>query len=240
MAANMPPPNYETAEMYSLDILEAETGQPAVATVIWLHGLGADAHDFEPVVPLLGLGPERPLRFVFPNAPTRPVTINGGMVMRAWYDIFGFDATSREDEAGVRAISEDITALIHAEVERGVAAEQVFLAGFSQGGAMALFSGLRYPFKLGGLLALSCYLPAGDSLAAEMSEENRGTPIFMAHGSQDPVVSPKLGEISREKLLAENCDLRWHSYDMDHTVTPEELMDIRQFLDALVKMPSAD
>ncbi len=226
--------------MPSLDILEAETGQQAVATIIWLHGLGADAHDFEPVVPLLDLGPGRPLRFVFANAPTRPVTINGGMTMRAWYDVFGFDASSREDKAGVRAISADITALIHAEVERGIAADQVFLAGFSQGGAMALFSGLRYPLKLGGLLALSCYLPVSESLASEISEVNRRTPIFMAHGRQDPVVSPQLGEMSRDMLLAENCDPRWHYYEMDHTVTPEELMDIRQFLDRLVRLPGAD
>jgi phospholipase/carboxylesterase len=221
--------------MDELETLEIETGPQPVAAVIWLHGLGADAHDFEPVVPILNLGPDRPMRFIFPNAPVQPVTINGGMSMRSWYDILGLEAGSREDVAGVRAIAGPIAALLDREQQRGLSADRILLAGFSQGGAMALYTGLRYPSPLAGILALSCYLPDAASLEAELPAANRAVPIFMAHGNADPVVAPSLGQKSFQQLLAAGCEVSWKSYPMPHSVIPEELADIRQFLDAQVR-----
>ncbi len=220
-----------------LETFEHATGAEPVASIIWLHGLGADGHDFEPVVPILDLGAERPLRFVFPNAPLRPVTINNGMVMRAWYDIVSF-GPGREDEAGIRAAAAAIGDLIRREQSRGVPPERVMLAGFSQGGATALFTALRYPERLAGLLALSCYLPLPEQLAAEMHPANRQLPIFMAHGEADPVLPLWIGEASRDALLAAGCDVRWKRYPMMHAVIPEELADIREFL-ALQLPPGA-
>ncbi|RMF97890.1 MAG: carboxylesterase [Gammaproteobacteria bacterium] len=221
----------------TLETFEHTTGTDPVASIVWLHGLGADAHDFEPVVPALDLGPDRPLRFVFPNAPLLPVTINNGMVMRAWYDILSF-GPGREDEAGIRAAAEAIGELIRREQARGVPPERIVLAGFSQGGATALFTALRFPERLAALLALSCYLPLPDRLPAELQPANQRLPIFMAHGEADHVLPLWIGEASRDALIAAGCDVRWKTYPMMHAVTPEELADIRDFLARQLPAPA--
>lgn len=213
-----------------LDAVEIETGPAPKASVIWLHGLGADGHDFEPVVPeLVGPG-ERALRFVFPHAPVRPVTINNGYQMRAWYDIAGIDRHSIEDEAGIRASDAAVRALIARENERGVPASRIVLAGFSQGGAMALFTGLRYPEKLAGLMGLSCYVLLASKFDAERHAANQSTPIFMAHGSFDPVIDVSLGEDSRKFLESKGYSIEWHAYPMPHSVCAEEIAAIAGWL----------
>ena len=184
----------------SSDVVEVETGRNPAASVIWLHGLGADGHDFEPIVPELVSPGERALRFVFPHAPVRPVTLNNGYPMRAWYDIAALDRGAPQDEAGIRASQARIGELIRRENERGVATQHIVLAGFSQGGAMALYGGTRYPERLAGIMGLSCYLLLAPTLAAERAAANQATPVFLAHGSQDPVVSPVLGEQARRQL----------------------------------------
>jgi phospholipase/carboxylesterase len=198
--------------------------------VIWLHGLGADGHDFEPIVPELGL--TFAARFVFPHAPVRPVTINGGMAMRAWYDILGFDRKAAEDAAGIRASAAAVTELIDSEVERGMPAERIVLAGFSQGGAIALQTALREPRGLGGVLALSTYLPLASTLAAERSAANAGIPIFMAHGTADNVLPLALGEGSRRTLEALGYPVEWRTYPMAHSVSLEEIGAIGAWLAA--------
>jgi phospholipase/carboxylesterase len=216
--------------MSLLPTVEHETAAAPRYSVIWLHGLGADGHDFAPIVPEL-VAPDWPaLRFVFPHAPTRPVTINGGMPMRAWYDIFAFDAKARQDEAGIRASIAAVEALIAREVERGVPAERIFLAGFSQGGAIALAAGLRHAQPLAGIIALSTYLPLADSLAAERSAAHAAIPIFQAHGSNDPVLILQRGLDSRAALEALGYRVEWHSYPMPHSVCAEEIADLRQWL----------
>lgn len=211
-----------------LDAVEIDTGPEPQLAVLWLHGLGADGHDFEPIVPELGL--TVPVRFVFPHAPQRPVTINGGMRMRAWYDIFGFGVGAREDAAGVRASAAAVTRLIDREAERGIPAERVVLAGFSQGGAMALHTALREPRRLAGVLALSTYLPLAASLAAERSAANEATPIFMAHGSADSVLPLALAEASRRVLADLGYAVEWHVYPMQHAVCAEEVDAIGAWL----------
>jgi phospholipase/carboxylesterase len=213
-----------------LETIEIETAPNPNATVIWLHGLGADGHDFEPVVPEIVRPRERAWRFVFPNAPLRPVTINGGMTMRAWYDIVGFDRRAVEDAAGFRATDEEVRGLIGQEVERGILPGRVVLAGFSQGGAVSLYTGLRYPQRLAGLMALSCYLPLRDRLDAERSPANAGLPIFMAHGTDDPVLPIAMGQASRDYLKTLGFGVEWHQYRMPHSVCPAEIAEIRQFL----------
>ncbi len=213
-----------------LSVVEQETGANPGLTVIWMHGLGADANDFVPAVPALSLGPDRPIRFIFPNAPQRPVTINGGMVMRAWFDVLGVDMDSRVDEQGVRESAAAVEQLIHKEVERGVPAERIILAGFSQGGAVALFCSLRFPQKLAGVIALSTYLPVRGRVDVEASEDNRSTSIFMAHGEFDPVLPYSLGEQSRDWLTDNGYNVQWNSYPMEHSVIPQELRDIREYL----------
>ncbi len=210
--------------------LVIEPGREASASVIWLHGLGADAHDFEPIVPELGDDLKSSVRFVFPFAPHRPVTINGGMVMRAWYDIGDADISRRADEDGVRESGEILSAMVDAEIERGVDPARVVLAGFSQGGAIALHTALRYPRPLAGVLALSAYLPLLDPTRAEASEANRKVPIFMAHGSQDPVIPLSLSERSREFLTGLGYVVECHTYPMPHSVCAEEVRDIRDWL----------
>jgi phospholipase/carboxylesterase len=212
-----------------LESVERETGPAPTASVVWLHGLGADGHDFDPIVPALRLpgGPE--VRYVFPHAPVRPVTINNGMVMRAWYDILAIQRGAREDEAGIRASGAAVDALIKREVERGVPAHRVFVAGFSQGGAVALHAGLRHPERLAGVIALSCYLPLR-AAADEFHEANRDTPIFMAHGSLDPVVPQALGEESAKLLAAAGYDVAFKRYVMPHSVCPQEVEDIRDWM----------
>jgi phospholipase/carboxylesterase len=213
-----------------LETIEVQTGPEPDAAIIWLHGLGADGHDFEPVVPELVRAGERAWRFVFPHAPVQPVTINGGMRMRAWYDIAGFERTSREDLEGFKRTDLAVRALIEREASRGIAPARVVLAGFSQGGAVTLYSGLRYPERLAGLMALSCYLPLQASLAQERSAGNAGTRIFMAHGLADGVLPLALGLASRKVLETQGYRVEWHQYPMAHSVCPPELSDIREYL----------
>ena len=214
----------------SRDAVEIETGRAPAAAVIWLHGLGADGHDFEPIVPgLVGPG-ERPLRFVFPHAPIRPVTLNGGYAMRAWYDIIAIDRRAAEDESGIRASQARIETLIRRENARGVATQHIALAGFSQGGAMALFTGTRYPEKLAGIMGLSCYQLLAARFDAERGAANQSTPVFLAHGLQDPVVPPALGEAACRQLEAAGYPVEWHTYSMPHAVCPPEVADIGAWL----------
>jgi len=214
----------------SLELIELETGPKPAGTVIWLHGLGADGHDFEPIVPELVRPGERALRFVFPHAPVRPVTLNGGFAMRAWYDIIGLDRRSAEDEPGIRGSDTALRALIRRENERGMATERIALAGFSQGGAMSLYTGTRYPEKLAGIMGLSCYMLLASRFATERVAANQTTPIFLAHGTQDPVVDARLGETSRRLLEETGYPVEWHTYVMPHSVCPEEVADIAAWL----------
>lgn len=202
------------------------------ATVIWLHGLGADGHDFVPIVPELGLGKEHGIKFVFPHAAIRPVTINNGYPMRAWYDILSLTRMEKQDIAGTQASAARIAGLLDAERAAGIASERLILAGFSQGCAMALYTGLRYPQRLGGLLALSGYLPLHESLAAEASPANKDVPILMCHGQYDPVLPLVLGKSSAEILGAAGYRVDWREYPMQHQVCPEEIDDIGHFLRA--------
>jgi phospholipase/carboxylesterase len=211
-----------------LAAIEIETGKNPAASIIWLHGLGADGNDFAPIVPELRL-PKTAIRFVFPHAPVQPVTINGGMRMRAWYDISD-GANRREDERGVRASQVLIETLIGREKERGTKAERLVLAGFSQGGAIALQTGLRHPERIAGIMALSTYVPVGETLTAEASAANRDVPIFMAHGSYDPVIPLGRAEQSRGLLQSLGYPVEWREYGMPHSVCPEELADIGAWL----------
>jgi phospholipase/carboxylesterase len=214
----------------SRDAVEIETGRAPSGAVIWLHGLGADGHDFEPIVPELVLPGERALRFVFPHAPIRPVTLNGGYAMRAWYDISALDRRAPEDESGIHASQAAIETLVRRENSRGISSARIVLAGFSQGGAMALFTGTRYPEKLAGIIGLSCYQLLAARFTAERSPANQVTPVFLAHGTQDPVVAPALGEECRRQLQATGYSVEWHTYDMPHSVCPQEIADIGAFL----------
>jgi phospholipase/carboxylesterase len=213
-----------------LDGVEIETGAPARATVIWLHGLGADGHDFEPIVPELALPPSLPVRFVFPHAPVQAVTINGGARMRAWYDVYNLAGARREDDAGVRASQARVEALIARERTRGVDARRIVLAGFSQGGAIALQTALRHPERLAGIMALSTYLPLASTLAAEASAANRDVPIFMAHGMYDDLIPISRAALSRDALVAAGYRVEWHEYPMAHAVCAEEIADIGAWL----------
>jgi len=213
-----------------LDAIEIETSASPSLSIIWMHGLGADGHDFVDVVPELGLPPRAGVRFVFPHAPMRPVTINGGYVMRAWYDIRDDGGVRREDPAGVRASQKAIEALIAREKERGVAAAAIVLAGFSQGGAMAIHTALRHPDRLAGVMALSCSLPLAEALAAEAAPANRDVPIFMAHGTHDPMIPMARALRARETLAGLGYRLEWHEYPMPHSVCREEIRDISAWL----------
>jgi phospholipase/carboxylesterase len=208
-----------------MQAVEINSGANPQASVIWLHGLGADGHDFEPIVAELEL--EQPVRFVFPHAPVRPVTINQGMRMRAWYDILQF-GPGPEDETGVRASQKLVEAMIAAEKERGI--RQIVLAGFSQGGAIVLQTALRHSERLAGVLALSTYLPLHRTLEAERSAANREVPIFMAHGQHDDVIPLQRAEQSRQLLERLGYKVQWRSYPMPHSVCPEEIADIAAFL----------
>ncbi|MDZ7748212.1 MAG: alpha/beta fold hydrolase [Halofilum sp. (in: g-proteobacteria)] len=199
-------------------------------SVIWLHGLGADGHDFEPIVAELRLPADHGVRFVFPHAPRRAVTVNAGMEMRAWYDIAAPDIAAHEDEAGIRDSAAIVDTLIAAEVERGVPAERVVLAGFSQGGALALHAGLRHGERLAGIVALSAYLPLADRLADELADANGDTPIFQAHGTQDPIVPLALARASHERIAALRPPPEWHTYPLDHGVCAQEITDLRRWL----------
>jgi phospholipase/carboxylesterase len=222
----------------TLETVEVDTGSSPRVSVIWLHGLGADGHDFEPIVPEMDLPDDVAIRFVFPHAPMRPVAVNNGMVMRAWYDISLAGGKRQEDEPGVRESERQIRALIEREGKRGVPAAATFLFGFSQGGAMALQTGLRYPERLGGIAALSCALPLADKLAAEASPANRDLPIFMAHGAQDPMIPLSRGAEARDRLIALGYRAEWHDYRMPHSVCAEEIADLSAWLRGSLARPS--
>ena len=216
--------------MDPLPHIEIATGADPVATIIWLHGLGADGWDFVPVVRELPLPDDLPLRFIFPHAPMRAVTINNGMEMRAWYDISMNDISRMPDEAGIRESQASVERLIARERARGMESSRVVLAGFSQGGAIALQAGLRHANRLAGVIALSTYLPLEDSLEAEAASANRATPILMAHGTQDTIVPLRLAELSCATLQGRGYEVEWHSYPMPHAVCPEEIETIAEFL----------
>jgi len=213
----------------AIDAIEIETGAAPRAAVIWLHGLGADGSDFEPIVPELGLPASLPVRFIFPNAPHRPVTINNGMRMPAWYDILQLGGGT-EDEAGIRESQGFVESLIAREIKRGVARDKIVLAGFSQGGAIVLQTGLRHPGRLAGVMALSTYLPLSATLAKEHAATNRALPIFMAHGSYDGMIPMQRAALSRDAMKALGYEVEWHEYPMQHSVCPEEIADIAAFL----------
>ncbi|GAV19521.1 phospholipase/carboxylesterase [Mariprofundus micogutta] len=215
--------------LHVLPHLTVETGPNPVASVIWLHGLGADGHDFEPVVPQLGLPADLPVRFIFPHAPSMPVTLNGGYIMPAWYDIKETDLGIEHDRKGITESARDIQMLIEQETLRGMKPERIILAGFSQGAAMALHVGVRQGEKLAGIMALSGYLllpTETDTFDAKAKE----TPIFMAHGIHDPVVNFALGDSSHRKLTAAGCTVEWHTYPMEHQVCMEEIKQIGKWI----------
>jgi phospholipase/carboxylesterase len=212
----------------SAEGLEVDTGPVPATSVIWLHCLGADGSDFLPIVPALGL--RTPVRFLFPHAPRRPVTINGGMMMRAWYDVLTLEGVRQEDEAGIRESARRVEGLIGAEVARGVAPARVILAGFSQGGAVALHVGLRHSARLGGLLALSAYLPLAHAVAAEASPAGRETAVFLAHGTQDDLIPVARARLGREDLAALGSPVEYHEYPIGHTVSDAEVRDLAAWL----------
>ena len=213
------------------EAVEVTRGENPTGSVIWLHGLGADGHDFEPIVPELQLPADLSLRFIFPHAPVQPVTINGGMAMRSWYDILSFDSDDRADRDGLIASSERLEALIASEVERGISAEKIVLAGFSQGGAVAIHTALQTEFNIAGLMALSTYMALPDDAASAVSR--RDLPIFMAHGSFDPVLQLAWGRNSADKLIEVGYSVDWHEYPMAHAVCPQEIVDISRWLSAI-------
>ena len=219
-------------------MIELETGQAPRYSVIWMHGLGADGSDFEPIVPYLGLDPSVSVRFVFPNAPQIPVTCNGGFVMPAWYDIISLAADSREiDEAGLLASRDTVTGLIEREVARGIPANHIFLAGFSQGGAVAYLTGLSYKEALAGIIALSTYMPSPSQAAQLATLASRPTPLFIAHGTHDDVVSLKLGEIARNTVTELGYTFNWQTYPMGHEVCLPEIQAIGAWINARISNP---
>ncbi|URI11366.1 alpha/beta hydrolase [Aquincola tertiaricarbonis] len=216
--------------MSLLQTIELQTGDAPSASIIVLHGLGADGNDFVPLAQELDLTAVGDVRFIFPQAPTMPVTINGGYVMRAWYDILGADLVRREDEAGLRQSQQQVAALIDRERERGVPAHRIVLGGFSQGCAMSLLTGLRYPERLAGIAGLSGYLPLADTLAAEAHDANRLVPIFLGHGLHDGVVTLARATSTRQALQEAGYDVAWHTYPMQHSVCAQEVRDLNDWL----------
>lgn len=216
-----------------LECVEIAAASAPVASIIWLHGLGADGHDFAPIVRELGL-PLDKLRFVFPHAPMRPVTINGGYIMRAWYDISEGDFRRSHDHDGINESETALRALIEREHTLGVSYDKIIVAGFSQGGAVALQTALRFPKRLGGVLALSTYCPSTADPSWSVAESNRTVPIFMAHGSRDNVIPLPIAQISRQTLEKLGCNIQWHEYDMTHSVCPQEITDIATWLKAFI------
>jgi phospholipase/carboxylesterase len=214
----------------SLKVIEAQTGENPVATILIMHGLGADGHDFLPIAEQLDLSSVGPVRFLFPNAPVIPVTINGGMVMPAWYDIMAADLVRREDEAGLRKSQAAIEELIAHETSRGMPANRIVVAGFSQGCAMALMVGLRHSQKLAGIACMSGYLPLADKTLAERSVSSQGVPVFMGHGTRDGVVVLPRATASRDALQAMGYAVEWHEYPMEHSVCPQEITDLERWL----------
>jgi len=212
-----------------------EPSRPAIATVILMHGLGADGYDFVPVVAELHLPDTLPVRFIFPHARPRPVAINNGYVMRAWYDIKSLGGARVEDDAGIRESAGVVEQLIAGQAAKGIPAERIVLAGFSQGGAIALHTGLRHSARLAGILALSTYLPLSDKVAAEASDANRKTPILMCHGTQDPVIATPMASGSRDVLKSLGYAVDWREYPMPHSVSPQEIADISAWLRVILK-----
>jgi len=213
-----------------LPAIEIETAPNPDAAIIWMHGLGDDGRGWSEVVPSLGLPRHLAIRFLFPHAPVMPVTINNGMQMRAWYDIRQANLNDRADIDGVRRSQDFVNALLAREAQRGIAPRRTLLAGFSQGGAIALYAGLRFGQRLAGIVALSTYVVAADRLAAEASAANRDVPIFMAHGTHDPVVQFAWAERSREALQASGWNVEWHAYPMEHSAVPEEIVAAGAFI----------
>lgn len=214
-----------------LDYIEREFGKNPDFTVIWLHGLGADGHDFEPIVPELNLTTDAGIRFLFPHAPHQPVTINGGMVMRAWYDIMSMEIAREIDEAGIERSAEQVRVLIDQETDRGIDSTHIILAGFSQGGAVALHTGLLLDGPLLGILGLSTYVPVPAKI---MGAQNPTVPIFMGHGTHDPIVPVQLGLRSYEFLKAQGRPVQWHTYPMEHSVNMNEIRDVGSWMNGLL------
>lgn len=217
--------------MQTPETVEVTTGDNPQGSIIWLHGLGADGHDFEPIVPELRLPAQLPLRFVFPHAPVQPVTINGGMAMRSWYDIVSFDSEGRVDRAGVLASSATLEGLIGREIERGIAPNKIVVAGFSQGGAVAIHTALQTGHDIAGLMALSTYMALPDDATSAVARKD--LPIFMAHGSFDPVLRMEWGRASADRLIEAGYCVDWHEYPMAHAVCPQEIADISHWLAAI-------
>lgn len=219
------------------ETVEVERGQQPDASVIWLHGLGADGHDFEPLVPQLDLAPDLCIRFVFPHAPMRPVTINGGMTMRAWYDILSLDRTAPQDETGIRDSATVLEWLVEREQQRGCRYDRIVLAGFSQGGAIALYTAVRFPQRLAGVIALSTYLPLAESFPQEFptGDHARALPILMAHGTYDPMLPVALGQTSRQVLQSAGYRVEWHEYPMAHAVCAEEVAAVSAWLNRVLR-----
>lgn len=218
-----------TPDALALDTLQLDTGPDPRMTVIWLHGLGASGHDFEPVVPEFAFARVRPVRFIFPHAPEIPVTINGGMVMPAWYDTLAMDIDRKVDVTQLKASADRVARLIETEIQRGVASENVIVGGFSQGGAVAYELALSYPRPLGGLFALSTYFATADSI--DRSDANRTIPVFIGHGSYDPVVAESLGEAALQRLQGLGYTAEYHRYAMEHSLCLEEVRDLDRFLE---------
>ncbi|KPJ87579.1 MAG: carboxylesterase [Gammaproteobacteria bacterium SG8_11] len=221
-----------------MSLLPAETVQTnpsPTASVIWLHGLGADGHDFAPIVPQLELPVDLGIRFIFPHAPVKPVTINNGYVMPAWYDVVSIDLRQGQDREGIVESQQQLVQLIDNEIANGISAERIVLAGFSQGGAIALYTGLRFPQRLGGIMALSTYVPLAKSTEAERSDANRDIPIMMAHGEYDQTIPMQAGVESKELLGQLGYTVSWHSYPMEHSVCGEEVEDIGAWLSQVLQ-----
>jgi len=213
-----------------LSTIQIETQNDPNCTVIWLHGLGANGHDFGPIVAELKLPTSVKARFIFPHAPVQAVSLNNGMQMPAWYDLYGLDKNSQEDTVGINKITEEINLLIQQEIDDGIDANKIVLAGFSQGGALSLYTGISYPQRLAGLLALSCYLPLREKLESFAKDTQRDLPIFMAHGTRDDVVPLSFANLAKEVLEEQGFKIDWHDYPCAHTVCAEEIQDIREFL----------
>ncbi|MFO7764711.1 MAG: dienelactone hydrolase family protein [Wenzhouxiangellaceae bacterium] len=214
-----------------LECVEIETGPAPERAVVWLHGLGADGNDFAPIVPQLRSVQSRAVRFVFPHAPVRPVTVNGGMAMRAWYDIMGFEIARDQDSRGIEQSMRQVLQLVERELERGIASENLLLAGFSQGGALALRTALSLRDRVAGVIALSCYLLDSASVDQWLTEAGRATPVFMAHGTQDPVVPAALGRAAAQTLAEHHVQVEWSEWPMQHAVCPEEVQALDRWLE---------
>jgi len=216
------------------ETVEVAGGDQPDGAVIWLHGLGADGHDFEPIVPELEISGQADLRFVFPHAPVRPVTINGGMSMRAWYDVMSLDRTGPQDEAGIRESSAALVSLIEREHQKGIAYDRIVLAGFSQGGAIAMHTAMRFPHKLAGLMVLSSWMPLESTIEEEVTRsaeaQARDLPVLMAHGTFDPMLPLAAGQHARELMQGAGYSVKWHEYPMAHAVCAEEVVEIRNWL----------